>query len=318
MLIFFLILIIVLFPQIVLIPSSYPEQVSLIKNRQVETTAFQKEGDIITFDLPKTLSTGPQKKRSESLGIVTTAKSALVIDKETGAVLFKKNVDEKLPIASLTKLMTALVFLDVMSDWNKKIELQKEDEKEGGIFYARAGEEVKVKDLFNMMLVGSVNNAAYALVRSTGLPQEEFVARMNEKAQMLGLNSTHFVDPAGLEPANVSTAVDIAMLLSYVLEEDEIQKAVIQKEYIFSPQNFQKTYYVKNTNELLWSFLNKEPYQIIGGKTGYLDEAKYNLALEVKKDGEEIIVVVLGSETIKDRFQEVKGLAVWAFDSYKW
>lgn len=314
----FLSLIIFIVPQIVLAPGAKLDQLFLENNKSVEAN-WQIKGDAVLANLPKAGPRGPQKdETSRSLGIETTAWAAIVIDKETGVALFKKNIESKFPIASLTKLMTALVFLDTNPDWSKEIKLKKEDEKEGGIFYARAGEEVTIKDLFNMMLVGSVNNAALALARSTGLNQEEFVEKMNQKAMILGLKDTFFADPAGLEPTNVSTAHDIALLVSSALENDKIREATVKKKYVFSPRNTKKTYYVKNTNKLLWSFLNEEPYEIVGGKTGYLDEAKYCLAVEVKNGNHQIIAVVLGSSTAEDRFQEVKGLTFWTFENYKW
>jgi D-alanyl-D-alanine carboxypeptidase len=316
---FFLSLILFVIPQVVLAPNQIGQSF-LTSNEKVEINQQSGGDKIINSNfLPEARPRGPQKIESDkSLGIETTAKSAIVMDEETGVVLFKKDVEEKLSIASLTKLMTALVFLDGNPDWDKKIELLKEDEEEGGIFYARAGEEVQVKDLFNMMLVGSVNNAATALARSTGMSREDFVEKMNEKAQELRLKNTFFTDPSGLGPTNVSTAHDVAILISRALENDKIRETVVKKRYVFSPQNIKKTYYVKNTDELLWGFLNENPYQIIGGKTGYLDEAKYCLAIEVENNNHKIIVVVLGSNEIEDRFQEAKGLVVWTFENYKW
>jgi D-alanyl-D-alanine carboxypeptidase len=316
---FFLSLILFVIPQVVLAPNQIGQSF-LTSNEKVEINQQSGGDKIINSNfLPEARPRGPQKIESDkSLGIETTAKSAIVMDEETGVVLFKKDVEEKLSIASLTKLMTALVFLDGNPDWDKKIELLKEDEEEGGIFYARAGEEVQVKDLFNMMLVGSVNNAATALARSTGMSREDFVEKMNEKAQELRLKNTFFTDPSGLGPTNVSTAHDVAILISRALENDKIRETVVKKRYVFSPQNIKKTYYVKNTDELLWGFLNENPYQIIGGKTGYLDEAKYCLAIEVENNNHKIIVVVLGSNEIEGRFQEAKGLVVWTFENYKW
>jgi len=284
-----------------------------------EKVVRQIEGDRQELNLPRARPRDPRKKESSrSLGIETTAKAALVFDRASGAILFEKNSRDKFPLASLTKIMTALVFLETNPNWEASIKISKADDKEGGIFYARAPEEVKIKDLFNMMLIGSVNNAAMALSRSTGLSQEDFIAKMNQKAHELKLKDTVFVDPTGLEPENVGTALDIAKLLSYALQNKKIQETVLQKKYIFSPIGSQKVYYVKNTNELLWSFLNEEPYKLLGGKTGYTEEAGYNLAVASRRDGHEIIIVVLGSKTAEDRFKEIKGLADWTFENYEW
>lgn len=281
--------------------------------------SLQSEGDSQTFGLPRAAPRPPQKKEdSRSIGIMTTAQSALVFDEGTGTVLFTKDPQKKLPLASLTKLMTAIVFLDQKPDWDKKIRLTRADDREGGIVYARSPEEVTVRDLFNMALVGSVNNAAIALARSTDLNQKEFVAEMNKMAEEMGLKNTVFADPTGLLPENQGTARDVAKLIAAAMEKEEIRSAVVQKKYVFSPTNISKTYYVKSTDELLWSFLNVEPYNFIGGKTGYIEESGYNLAVEVLRGGHKIIAVVLGSATTEDRFKEIKGLVNWAFENYNW
>ena len=284
-----------------------------------ETFAVQSEGDKPTGGLERALPRAPQKKEeSRSLGIVTTAQAAIVFDEGTGTVLFAKDPQKKSPLASLTKLMTVLVVLDKEPDWDKKIQLTKADDREGGIVYARSPEEITVKDLFNMTLVGSINNAATALARSTGLLQKDFVALMNKKAGEIGLENTVFADPTGLLPENEGTARDVAKLLATVLEKNEVRSAAAQKKYVFSPINSKKIYYVKSTDELLWSFLNEEPYQFIGGKTGYIEESGYNLAVEVERGGHKVVAVVLGSATTEDRFKEVKGLIDWTFENYKW
>lgn len=317
----FLSLFLIFAPQIARSPTSVsPSPENLVVSENVsDVTVKQSEGDAPQVGLPRAEPLSPRKKEgSMSLGIETTARAALVFDEGTGTILFDKNSEERLSLASLTKLMTTLVFLDGEVDWGKKVKLVKADDLEGGIFYARSPEEVTVKDLFNMMLVGSVNNAAMALARQTGQSQEEFVAEMNKKAEDLKLHNTIFADPTGLLSENQGTARDVAKLLDKVLKEEMVRDIVVQKTYVFSPVKSSKIYYVKSTDELLWSFLNEAPYKLIGGKTGYIEEAGYNLAVEVERDSHKIIVVVLGSSTAEDRFKEVKGLADWTFETYKW
>jgi len=256
----------------------------------------------------------PIRIQNNSLGIKTTAKSFIILDVETKKVLLENNSNEKLPIASITKLMTALVFLDTNPDWDKEIIMVKEDEREGSRIKIKADDIIKVKDLFYSTLVGSANNAVIALVRSTGLSQNEFVSRMNKKANDLGLVNTFFAEPTGLNPANISSAYDLSKLTLEVLKEDKIREALKLDEYKFKTVNTGISHTIKNTDKLLNSFL-----EIIGGKTGYIDEAGFNLALEVKGKGKEkIVIVVLGSKSSDDRFQEAKGLANWAFENYKW
>jgi len=314
----FLSLFLIFAPQVAQSPAGVkqenPEEEDVVE--YVSTPAEEDSASIT--GLPRAKPFPPEKKEgSTSLGIETTARAALVLDEGTGAILFEKNSDEKLSLASLTKLMTALVFLEKETDWDRNIKLIKADDREGGIFYARSPEEVTVDDLFNMMLVGSINNAAVALARSTGESEEEFIAEMNAKAESFRMSAT-FVDQTGLGVENQGTARDVAKLLATALREEKIEEAVVQKRYVFSPAKSQKIYYIKSTDELLWSFLNEEPYKLIGGKTGYIEEAGYNLAIEVERGGHKIIVVVLGSATAEDRFKEAKGLADWTFENYRW
>lgn len=256
----------------------------------------------------------PIRIKSDSLKINPTAKSFIIIDGKTKRVLLGKNSKEKLPIASITKLMTALVFLETKPDWNKEIAMIKEDEREGSRINVKAGDMFKVRDLFYSALVGSANNAIMALVRSTDLGQIEFTRRMNEKAKSLGLLNTNFVEPTGLNQANFSTVYEIAELTREALQNERIKEALQMKEYVFKPLNSEIFKRVKNTDQLLGSRL-----EIIGGKTGFTWEAGYNLALQVKgNNGQEIIIVVLGSQTSRDRFAEARELAVWTFDNYGW
>lgn len=314
-------IILIFTPFVAYSPGSTETTVSDLTDEIIAEEALhtQSEGDGQQFSLPRAEPRAPWKKEdSRSIGILTTAKSVLVFDEGTGTVLFAKNPQEKTPLASLTKLMTVLVFLDQDPDWDKVIRLTRADDREGGIVYARSPEEVTVKDLFNMALVGSVNNAAIALARSTGLEQKDFVAEMNKKAEELSLKDTIFVDPTGLLPENQGTARDVAKLVATALAREEVRSATLQKRYVFNPIGSGKTYYVKSTDELLWSFLNDEPYNFIGGKTGYIEESGYNLAVEVMRGGHKIIAVVLGSATAEDRFKEIKGLVDWAFVNYQW
>ncbi|PIS05435.1 MAG: hypothetical protein COT81_01490 [Candidatus Buchananbacteria bacterium CG10_big_fil_rev_8_21_14_0_10_42_9] len=263
---------------------------------------------------------GPQKKVSQSLGLVTSATSALVIDRKTKKVLWSKNPDTVGPVASLTKLMTALVFLDNNPGWDETVLINSQDQLNGGRVYIVPGDTISIKDLFNLTLIASSNEAAAALARSTGLSSEEFVSQMNERAQLLGLEDTKFVEPSGLDPNNVSTAADIAKLLNHAFSVDEIIETNQREEYIFTPVGSKISRAAQATNLLLNSFVNEGEYKISGAKTGFIDESGYNLAMSVSKvdSSGEIILVLLGSETIESRWQDAKGLVDWTFHEYKW
>lgn len=259
----------------------------------------------------------PKRLINKSFGLKTTAKSILVIDDASGAVLYNKNSLAVLPIASLTKLMTALVILEAKPDWQQRVKITASDHQEGGITYLLTDEEVTVRDLFNLMLVASANEAAVALART--ITPDNFVSLMNKKATELGLRETYFLEPSGVEPGNVSSPTDLIKLAQVALSQTEITQALLTKEYPFTVLNNQRQGRVFNNDKLVESFLNYNGYQIIGAKTGYLDEALYCLLLKVKKtDGPNLTLVILGAETIEDRWQEAKGLVDWVFRNYVW
>ncbi len=251
---------------------------------------------------------------NRSLGIKITAPAAIVLDIKSGEVLFDKNIHQPMPIASLTKLMSTLVFLENNSDLDQEVIIKKEDWQPGSTVAFYAGDRVTLRDLFYSSLAGSANNAMMALAHASGLSEEEFIKKMNSRAKLLGLKNTQFVEPTGLDAGNVSTAYDIARLASYALRDGNIKQAVTTTDYGFRVRNTGRFQKVSNTNKLLKSFLH-----ITGGKTGFTEAADYCLASRITNDqGGEIMVVVLGSTSEQARFQEVKGLAWWTFENYKW
>ena len=214
-------------------------------------------------------------------GSQITAESAIVIDETTGKILFEKNSYNKQSIASLTKLMTALIWLDHSGNLDKAIEIKNEDIREGGIAYFLVGEKIKAKDLLYTGLVASSNTAMAALARNTTSSTEDFVSLMNQKAKDLSMNDTRFKDPTGLDYHNISTANDIYLLAKEVFKQPEIYKATQLEKYEFFPVGKGIVRTVLATNWLLNSSLNSGVYKIAGGKTGYIEESNYNLALRV-------------------------------------
>ncbi|MCK4745145.1 D-alanyl-D-alanine carboxypeptidase, partial [Candidatus Parcubacteria bacterium] len=152
----------------------------------------------------------PIKKNSEIVGVAVSAKSVLAIDKKSGKILFSKNQDRILPIASITKLMSVLVLLDKNLDLEKEVKIHKEDKRIGGRIYLGYGEVATVENLLNLALVASDNQAIIALVRSAGFSEQEFIKSINEKADEIGMLKTEFFDPTGLDLRNVSTVKDLA------------------------------------------------------------------------------------------------------------
>lgn len=260
---------------------------------------------------------GPRKLDPDSVGVRLTAPTAALIDTKSGEVLFSQGDDRVVPIASITKLMTALVLLDAKPDWDKPVTIEDGDNALEGIQYLKVGDTLPAREIFRVMLAGSANNCAMALSRSMGMTREEFVARMNSKARELGLAHTVFVDPTGYKPENRSAALEVARLAYAALSHPEIREVLTLKQLdVRTAAGAER--HVSATDELLGSFLNQGDFQILGGKTGYTEEAGYTLVLRAKKGGADVIAVVLGSSSSDARFQDAKSLLFWGFKTFAW
>lgn len=203
----------------------------------------------------------------------SAAISAEIDFENSDKILFAKGIKKKLPIASLTKLMTAVVSLDNYDLSDKS-----------------------VSDFLHMMIIGSCNKSALALSEKMG--EEKFITLMNQKAKEIGMLDTSFVEPAGLSEKNYSTAEDLVALVKYILSESKYSKIIDisrQKEFYSEESGV-----FENTNQLL-----VELPDIIGGKTGFTEEAKGCLILIIynEKSNDYVIDIILGSD---DRFLEMK------------
>ncbi|MFH1631858.1 MAG: serine hydrolase [bacterium] len=260
----------------------------------------------------------PVKVDTDSYGIVTSAESALVVDAVSGMTLLAKHPYQVRSIGSVTKLMSALVFMDTAPDLSQIVTLDPAlDLVEGGRVYLAFYDGLTLDDVLGASLVGSDNTATEALIRFSGLAKEDFVELMNQKAVELGMIDTEFTDPTGIDPGNISTASDLVKLLVAV-EEIEILKKYMTTATLTVEHLSGRLVTIENTNQLLESFLNEGEYEVTAGKTGYLPQAGYVLTSAVEQAGNKIYVIVLGSDSKESRVQEVKGLASWAFRVFKW
>lgn len=252
------------------------------------------------------LSSVWEKVSSGKLNI--KAKAAIVVDAATGEVIYSKNADRRLPIASLTKLATVLVFMDRQPDLDGNVLIVKSDFPPVGGSKLYIGETITVHDCLHLCLMCSDNVSAVALARSTGLSQPEFVRLMNEKASQLGMDDTHFTDPTGLDAGNVSTARDYIKLIQAVYAHETISKISQKKSYQFSALNRNIRHTLYNTNRLLYSQWN-----VKGGKTGYISQSGYCLALDVSSDsGRRLDAVLLGAPSNHYRYKDASRLLAYA------
>ncbi len=249
--------------------------------------------------------------KSQKLNLDLRAKSAIsvLINSRGGErVLFKKNADERLSIASLTKLMTADVILENY-DLFREIKISEEAVAQEGEFgKLKAGRFFSVGYLLYPLLMESSNDAAYVLTNDyNGMTEKKFVELMNSKAKELGLENTYFINPTGLDPGgfddalNCSTAEDLVKFTKSLLKKTSIWEILATPKFdLYGPE-------LINTNELLGKIPN-----VVGGKTGYTPEAGGCMLL-VLKNGEEnfLINVILGAPSPLARIEEMEKLVEW-------
>lgn len=275
-------------------------------------------GDIPAV-FPVSRPTVPLPKEAIEFGGPLTAAAVAVVDDYTNTVLYQKNAGAARPLASITKLMSALVLSDLPMNWASTTVVQ-EDDLDSGSRQVAAGESYTLDDLWRVALIGSSNSAIHALVRASGVSAEQFVRKMNDKARALGLSSLHFVEPTGLDSQNVGNALDVARLLKAALKDDRIYRALQTGEYYATPLNKPARRRVWTTNWLLTNWVpNRFDKDLLVGKTGYIATSGYNFSVRITGERDHTIrVVVLGAASNEARFGEAKALAEWIFSHYVW
>jgi D-alanyl-D-alanine endopeptidase (penicillin-binding protein 7) len=236
------------------------------------------------------------------------AAAAIIYDPASGKVLWEENSQDERSIASITKVMTAIVFLESATDLEQEVKIVRSDTLRASTTYLRTNDRVRVADLLHLLLIPSDNAAARALARISPLGSDAFIARMNQKADDLGLNHTAYVDPSGLLSDNISSAYDMARLIAFASEDDRIGPIMRTSEYSFRTNNG-RPITVRSTNQIL----RAGDLEVRGGKTGFISRAGYCLAtlLKLPEGGPSLAVVVLGANSNLGRFWETRHLLAW-------
>jgi D-alanyl-D-alanine endopeptidase (penicillin-binding protein 7) len=236
------------------------------------------------------------------------AAAAIIYNPETNEVLWEENSQDQRSIASITKVMTATVFLENKPDLTQSVTVARSDVFQASTTHLRTNDKVTVDDLLHLLLIASDNAAARALARISPHGSEGFVARMNGKAAELGLQSTHYEDPSGLLSDNVSSAYDMARLITHASGDERIASIMRLSEYTVYTAN-RRTLTFHSTNHLL----GREDVDVRAGKTGFISKAGYCLAtlLRLPDSGHQVAVVVLGARSNAGRFMETRNLFSW-------
>lgn len=249
--------------------------------------------------------------------LATEARSAILIERDTGAILYEKNAHEPLPPASMTKIMTMLLIMEAIDQGKLKLDERVRASEYaasmgGSQIFLEPGEEMTVDDLLKGIAIGSGNDASVALAERIAGSEEAFVHMMNEKARKLGLKHTAFENTTGLPAKNhYSTAYDMAVMAKELLKYDLITKYTgTYEDYL--RENTDKKFWLVNTNRLVKFYPGVD-----GLKTGYTSEAKYCLTATAKKGNMRVIAVVFGAPTPKARNAQITKMLDYAFSHYE-
>ena len=241
----------------------------------------------------------------------TNSRRYIVYDRISKSMIIGKNEDIKSAMASTTKIMTTIVILE-KADLNETVTVSAKAGGTGGSRLGlKRGDKASVRDLLYGLMLRSGNDAAVALAEHVGGSVKGFAELMNEKAIELGLTNTHFVTPHGLDDANhYTTALELAKLTDYAMDNETFAKIVGTKSTTIYINNQSRQ--INNTNELL-GVLNG----VVGVKTGFTNNAGRCLVTETKRNNMDIITIVLGADTKKDRTKDSVNLIEYTFSKYK-
>ncbi len=270
---------------------------------------------LVVSTLPAHVSFAKETDSSGSL--LDQAKSAILIEQDTGKVLLEKNPNKELPPASMTKIMTLLLIFKALDSGDinlkDKVRVSEHAASMGGSqVYLEPGEEMTVQDMLKAITIGSANDASMAMAEYIAGSEKAFVKDMNNQAKTLGLKHTHFNNPTGLPSEDhYSTAADMAKMAQALLRFQDVLKYTSTYEAYLREKTDNK-FWLVNTNKLLKAYPGVD-----GLKTGFTQEAKYCLTATAKKNGMRVIAVVMGAPTSKKRNAEVSQMLDYAFANYK-
>lgn len=253
---------------------------------------------------------------STEVNLAEKALSAIVIERDTGEVLYEKNSNKALPPASMTKIMTMLLIMEAIDEGKLKYEdmvtvSEYAASMGGSQVFLEPGEQMSVDDLLKAIAVASGNDAAVAMAEHIGGSEEEFVKLMNAKASELSLENTSFQNTNGLPVANhFTSAHDLAVIAKELLKYENITSYTgIYEDYL--RKGTDKEFWLVNTNKLVRFYPGVD-----GLKTGFTQEAKYGLTATAEKNGMRVIAVVMGAPTPKDRNADISSLLDYAYAHY--
>ncbi|GIN38249.1 D-alanyl-D-alanine carboxypeptidase family protein [Heyndrickxia oleronia] len=258
----------------------------------------------------------PAFAAEKSTELAADAKSAILIERDTGSILYDKNSHEKLPPASMTKIMTMILIMEALEQnklsMNEKVRTSEYAASMGGSqIFLETGEEMTVEEMLRGISIGSANDASVAMAEKIAGSEEEFVDMMNKKVKELGLKDTKFQNATGLpEKDHYSSAYDMAMMAKELLRHENITKFTGTYES-YLRESTDKKFWLVNTNKLVKFYPGVD-----GLKTGFTNEAKFCLTATAKKNGMRVVAVVFGVPSTKVRNAQISKMLDYAFAKY--
>lgn len=249
--------------------------------------------------------------------LATNAGSAVLMEVSTGTILFEKNKDDKVAVASLTKMMAQILILEAIESgnltWDEQVKTSSNAAGYGGTqIYLQPGEMMTVRDLMKGISMASANDATVVLAERIAGSEKAFVDLMNNKAKELGLKNTNFVNPTGLDEENhYSSAYDMGLIAIELLKHEQILEfSSVYEDYlrVDTPNKF----WLVNTNKLVRFYDGAD-----GLKTGFTDNAGYTMAVTAKRNDMRLLAIVLGEKVSKVRNAETTALLDYGFNLYK-
>ena len=249
--------------------------------------------------------------------LASNAKSAIMIEFSSGKIIYEKNMDEQLPMASMTKMMTLLLIMENIENgnltWDEMVNVSEYASSMGGSqIFLEVGEKMSVEDLVKGICIGSGNDAAVAMAERIGGTEENFVKIMNDKVKELGLSNTNFRNACGLDDdEHYSSSYDMAIIAKELIKHEKILEYTgTYEDYL--RKDTDNSFWLVNTNKLV------RYYQGVDGlKTGYTDKSLYCITTTAKRDGMRLITVVMGEPSSSIRNSETTAMLDYGFNTYE-
>ena len=256
-------------------------------------------------------------QEDENVVLAEDAKSAIMLEASTGKIIFEKNKDEQLPMASMTKMMTLLLIMENISNgnlkWDDKVTTSEHAASMGGSqIFLEVGEQMTVEELVKGICIGSGNDAAVAMAERIGGTEANFVKMMNDKVSEMGLKNTHFENACGLDSKeHYSSAYDMGMIARELVKYDKILEYTgTYEDYL--RKNTDKSFWLVNTNKLVRYYPGVD-----GLKTGYTDSALYCITTTAVRNNMRLITVVMGEPSSSIRNSDTTSMLDYGFNKYQ-